>query len=198
MQSKCTGSPCRLGCLVGTISEPRGSKTPNPPSTAKSRPVKFPSPIYPGKSSGLAEHEIDAHLLSLIAQRDRGVCVMVDTTNPGYCCHCGDGRDHAPLGVGTIAQTPVGKLRDRNRNQQPSPSLPREHRVTAASSSLYEGLLPYVYPERGLDPRIGSNPDGSTPGALQGDHPLEYYEDGLPKLPACLDRRKPTGERRAA
>jgi hypothetical protein len=26
--------------------------------------------------------------------------------------------------------------------------------------------------------------------ALQGDdYPLEYYEDGYPKLPACLDRR---------
>ena len=31
---------------------------------------------------------------------------------------------------------------------------------------------------------------GPTPGALQGDdYPLEYYEDGYPKLPACLDRR---------
>jgi len=28
-----------------------------------------------------------------------------------------------------------------------------------------------------------------TPGALQGDdYPLEYHEDGYPKLPACLDR----------
>ena len=27
---------------------------------------------------------------------------------------------------------------------------------------------------------------------LQGDdYQLEYYEDGYPKLPACLDRRKP-------
>ena len=32
---------------------------------------------------------------------------------------------------------------------------------------------------------------GLTPGALQGDdYPLEYYEDGYPKLPACLDRRR--------
>ena len=31
---------------------------------------------------------------------------------------------------------------------------------------------------------------GPTPGALQGDdYPFEYYEDGYPKLPACLDRR---------
>jgi hypothetical protein len=30
-----------------------------------------------------------------------------------------------------------------------------------------------------------------TPGALQGDdYPLEYYEDGYPKLPECLDRRR--------
>jgi hypothetical protein len=28
-------------------------------------------------------------------------------------------------------------------------------------------------------------------GALQGDdYPLEYYEDGYPKLPECLDRRR--------
>jgi len=34
------------------------------------------------------------------------------------------------------------------------------------------------------------NPHGPTRGALQGDdYPLEYYEDGHPKLPACLDRR---------
>jgi hypothetical protein len=31
---------------------------------------------------------------------------------------------------------------------------------------------------------------GPTPGALQGDdYQLEYYQDGYPKLPACLDRR---------
>ena len=32
----------------------------------------------------------------------------------------------------------------------------------------------------------------ATPGALQGDdYPLEYHPDGYPKLPACLDRRRP-------
>ena len=31
---------------------------------------------------------------------------------------------------------------------------------------------------------------GTTPGALQGDdYPLEYYEEGYPKLPTCLHRR---------
>lgn len=39
-------------------------------------------------------------------------------------------------------------------------------------------------------------PAGPTPGALQGDHyPLEYCEDGFPKLPACLDRRPGAIER---
>jgi hypothetical protein len=33
------------------------------------------------------------------------------------------------------------------------------------------------------------NPHGPTAGALQGDdYPLEYYEDGYPKLPACVER----------
>jgi hypothetical protein len=36
-------------------------------------------------------------------------------------------------------------------------------------------------------PEQGRHP---TPGALRGnDHQLEYYEDGYPKLPTCLDRR---------
>ena len=38
------------------------------------------------------------------------------------------------------------------------------------------------------DPAPYFNPHGPTPGALQGDdYPLEYYEDGYPKLPVCLD-----------
>jgi hypothetical protein len=40
-----------------------------------------------------------------------------------------------------------------------------------------------VWPERDFH-------HGHTPGALQGDDdPLDYYEDGYPKLPACLGRR---------
>ena len=32
----------------------------------------------------------------------------------------------------------------------------------------------------------------AVPGVLEGDdYQLDYYEDGYPKLPACLDRRKP-------
>jgi hypothetical protein len=34
-----------------------------------------------------------------------------------------------------------------------------------------------------------------TPGPLQGDDiQLEYYEDGYPKLPACLDRQRTPDE----
>jgi hypothetical protein len=70
-------------------------------------------------------------------------------------------------------------------------------------SRVIDGLQPYVWPEETRNPLHGSNPDGSTPGAIQGDYPLEYYADGtgnlpqrgnskpVPKLPACLDRRKP-------
>lgn len=40
------------------------------------------------------------------------------------------------------------------------------------------------------DSRHGTNPDGSTPGALQGDdYQLKFYEEGYPRLPTCLDRR---------
>ena len=46
-----------------------------------------------------------------------------------------------------------------------------------------------VWPEL---PSAGSlNPNGSTPGALQGDdYPLTYDENGYPELPPCLDRRR--------
>ena len=34
---------------------------------------QFPRPVYPGKSPAWPEHEIDAHILSLIAKRDASV-----------------------------------------------------------------------------------------------------------------------------
>jgi hypothetical protein len=54
-----------------------------------------------------------------------------------------------------------------------------------------EGGSTMVWPEdRARHPEHGSNPDGSTPGALQGDdYPLTYDENGYPELPPCLDRR---------
>ena len=49
-----------------------------------------------------------------------------------------------------------------------------------------------VWPERDTQP-------WPTPGALRGDDvQLEYYEDGYPKLPACLDRRRKLALAKAA
>ena len=72
MLSKCTGSICRLGCLVGKISEAKGIKDSKPTIYRKIKAGRFPRPIYPGKSPAWVEHEVDAHLLSLIARRDAG------------------------------------------------------------------------------------------------------------------------------
>jgi hypothetical protein len=59
-------------------------------------------------------------------------------------------------------------------------------RGTFAMRWLNGGVATFVKAAR--RPSEASN--GPTPGALQGDDcALEYYEDGYPKLPACLDRR---------
>ena len=64
---------------------------------------------------------------------------------------------------------PVARSGDRGLSNAPSP--------------LSDGST-MVWPSRD-DHQIGP-----TPGALQGDdYQLEYYLDGYPKLPACLDRR---------
>ena len=66
--------------------------------------------------------------------------------------------------------------------------LPERRSADGDSEALEAGLRPYVWPT--LE-ESKLNPDGSTPGALQGDdYQLEYYEDGFPMLPACLDRRR--------
>jgi hypothetical protein len=65
-------------------------------------------------------------------------------------------------------------------------------RYTAPAPPLFAAEAP-------RSPELGSNPDGSTPGALQGDdYPLEYDENGYPELPACLDPRRPKALARAA
>jgi predicted DNA-binding transcriptional regulator AlpA len=48
----------------------RGIKDSKPTIYRKIKAGKFPKPVYPGKSPAWPEHEIDAHILSLIAQRD--------------------------------------------------------------------------------------------------------------------------------
>ena len=49
---------------------PKGIKVSQPTIYRKIKAGKFPPPVYPGKSPAWPEHEIDAPLLSLIAQRD--------------------------------------------------------------------------------------------------------------------------------
>jgi len=48
----------------------RGIKDSKPTIYRKIKAGKFPPPVYPGKSPAWPEHEIDAHILSLIARRD--------------------------------------------------------------------------------------------------------------------------------
>jgi hypothetical protein len=79
-------------------------------------------------------------------------------------------------------------------------SLPKHHdpdEDPKAQTAVEAPLLSVVAPEV---PRAVFNPHGATLGALQGDdYQLEYYEDGYPKLPACLDRaRKPDDSELAA
>jgi hypothetical protein len=58
--------------------------------------------------------------------------------------------------------------------------------INALEGAILGGMGLYQWPER------GRHLAGPTPGALQGDdYPLQYHEDGYPKLPECLDRRKP-------
>ena len=48
----------------------KGIKASKPTIYRKVKEGKFPVPIYLGKSPAWPEHEIDAHILSLIARRD--------------------------------------------------------------------------------------------------------------------------------
>jgi predicted DNA-binding transcriptional regulator AlpA len=51
----------------------KGIKDSKPTIYRKVKDGRFPRPIYPGKSPAWVESEVDAHLLSLIAQRDKEV-----------------------------------------------------------------------------------------------------------------------------
>jgi prophage regulatory protein len=48
----------------------RGIKDSKPTLYRKIKAGKFPAPVHPGKSPAWPEHEIDAYILGLIAQRD--------------------------------------------------------------------------------------------------------------------------------
>ena len=51
----------------------KGIRDSKPTIYRKIKAGRFPPPVYPGKSPAWPEHEIDAHILSLIAKRDGGV-----------------------------------------------------------------------------------------------------------------------------
>jgi hypothetical protein len=99
-------------------------------------------------------------------------------------CACGlmftpkrEKQRHCSAKCGT--RTRVTQHRTRYRESDPTaiPEKPLQA-LQPQSEGLGDGPT-MVWPER-----------GPTPGALQGDdYQLEYYEDGYPKLPACLDRR---------
>jgi hypothetical protein len=80
------------------------------------------------------------------------------------------------------------RKRQRSGDTKPDPiPVPRsgDTAVSDAPTGLSDGST-VVWPNRST---VGLNPDGSTPGALPGNYPLEYDENGFPELPACLDRR---------
>ena len=76
--------------------------------------------------------------------------------------------------------------RYRSDNKEPNPTrIPRSDNTPAKDlpTGLSDGPT-MIWPERDFQ-------SGPTLGALQGDDvQLEYYEDGFPELPACLDRRR--------
>jgi len=60
--------PIKLLCWDGLRA--RGIKDSKPTIYRKIKAGKFPTPVYPGKSPAWPEHEIDAYIVGLIAQRD--------------------------------------------------------------------------------------------------------------------------------
>jgi hypothetical protein len=146
-------------------------------------------------------------------------------TEQRKCVRCGDDyrpqrqaqeyctqscRRDAAYGRERFASATKGRRRRRIEasDKRLATTLPGSFRNEAFSSTETVACKPtiggfrgstMVWPEESRNPLHGSNPDGSTPGALQGDdYPLTYDENGYPELPACLDRRKPKLERDAA
>jgi hypothetical protein len=92
------------------------------------------------------------------------------------------------------------RLRAENAGTNPDPvHKPAECRDTAPSAlpaaprpAVADSQTPQSY---GWDPSESDPP--LTPSPLDGrlvlsghDYELEYYDDGFPKIPACLDRRR--------
>ena len=73
-------------------------------------------------------------------------------------------------------------MRPRNNEREAGTNF-GDMGLSGAPTPLSDGPT-MVWPEREFH-------IGPTPEALQGDDvQLDYYEDGYPKLPACLDRRR--------
>jgi hypothetical protein len=88
---------------------------------------------------------------------------------------------HCSAKCGTRVRIVQHRTRYRERDLTPIPEKPLQA-AQPQSGGLADGPT-MGWPERRFHV-------GPTPGALQGeDVQLECYEDGYPKLPACLDRR---------
>jgi hypothetical protein len=75
----------------------------------------------------------------------------------------------------------------RHRQRSPVEVLTEDRPMSGTGRSAYSPQPPSSTRPQ---PTVREFTNGPTPGALQGDdYPLEYYDDGYPKLPACLDRR---------
>jgi hypothetical protein len=113
---------------------------------------------------------------------------MTDWRNQSRLCGCGkgfqpkrEGQRHCSASCRDAAKKRLKRSGDKSR---PLTQLPRSGDTPATSQSdgLSDGPT-MVWPERDFH-------QSPTPGALQGDdYPLDYYPDGYPKLPTCLDRR---------
>ena len=113
---------------------------------------------------------------------------MTDWRHEWRKCHCGETfrpKREAQRFCSELCRDADKKHRKRSGDKTATPArIPRSGDMPATElpTGFWDGPT-LVWPERDFH-------HGPTPGALQGDdYPLEYYEDGYPKLPACLDRR---------
>src|SRR5262245_11583737 len=113
---------------------------------------------------------------------------MTDWKTEQRICACGErftpkreGQKHCSTRCRDLTKKRLKRSGDKALTLTPGPRS-GDKGSTSLPTGLGDGPT-MVWPERDDKP-------WPTPGALQGDdYPLEYYEDGYPKLPACLDRR---------
>lgn len=121
---------------------------------------------------------------------------MIDWRVETRTCACGEtfkpsreGQRHCSAKCRDLAKKRLKRSGDR---AQVLIEIPRSGDTATGDvpSGLADGST-MVWPDDRVDrPDHGSNPDGSTPGALHGDdYPISIDANGYPELPACLDRR---------